>query len=94
MVGHLSTHILLVKGDKFLKKSKFTFEGLSEKDLLSVEEGAFVYGLGVTRARQLFREADAMMKIGRRTLIRRKKVDAYLDKVDAHLNALRAPGDK
>lgn len=53
---------------------------LSERKFLSLDEVANYLGIGRTSARKVTAEADCAVKFGRRTLYRKDKLDALVDR--------------
>lgn len=55
---------------------------LTEKRMLSLREASAYVGLGISRARELCERAGAVRCFGRRRLVDRLKLDAFLSQDD------------
>lgn len=55
---------------------------LTEKRMLSLREASAYVGLGISRARELCERAGVVRNFGRRVLIDRVKLDAFLSQDD------------
>lgn len=62
-----------------MRKTKERQDNISQSICVSREELAQMLGCGQATADRLSIEANARIKVGRRILIRRSKVEEYLD---------------
>lgn len=56
------------------------FQGKTEKLLLSVKEVCELTGLSEKNIRNLMHDNDFQVRIGRRTMIHRKKIERWLER--------------
>lgn len=81
---------ILFYREKMLFKKKYVprkiVVPLSEKYTLSIDEAALYFGIGQNRLRSIvasYPDADYLITVGAKTLIKRKKFEQYIDDASA-----------